>query len=98
MEEIDVGAALEKVAVVPLVHPSCSRESEKGGSEIAGQQRNFNRRLIAVEEEVKEQPDDQAVDLNLNDSEIVLNENIKINHRLNNEDTTPAASQHEDFS
>ena len=83
---------------MPIVHPSCSRESEKGGGEIAGQQRNFNRRLIAVEEEVKEHPDDQAVDLNLNDSEIVLNGNIKINHRLNNEDTTPAASQHKDFS
>ena len=78
VEEIDVGAALEKVAVVPIEHPSCSRASEKGGK-IAGQHRNFNRRLIAVEEEDKEQPDDQVVDLNHNDSELVWNGNIIIN-------------------
>ena len=97
MEEIDVGAALENVAVAPIVHPSCSKASEKGG-EIAGQQLNFNRRLIAVEEEDKERPDDRAVNLNHNDSELVWNGNIKMNHSINDEDSTPAASQPKDFS
>ena len=98
VEEIDVGAALEKVAVVPIDHRSCRRASEKGGGKIDRQQMNFNRRLIVVEEEDKEQPDDQAVDLNHNDSELHWNGNIKINHPINNEDTTPAASQRKNFS
>ena len=79
---------------MPIAHPSCNKASEKGG-EIAGQQLNFNRRLIDVEEENKEQPDDQAVNLNHNDS---WNGKIIIKHAINDEDSTPAAGHHKDFS
>ena len=38
------------------------------------------------------------MNLNQNDSELVLNGKIKIKHPLNNDDNIPAAGQHKDFS
>ena len=98
MEEIDVDAALEKVAIVPIDHHSYGKANEKK-AEIAEQQPNFNRRLIAIEEEEdKEQSDDHSGNLNLNDGVLVLDENIIIKPTIDSEDNTPVVGQHKDFS
>ena len=97
MEEIAASVALEKVAVVPIAHPIWSKDSVRRG-EIAEQQLNFNQRFIAVEEEDKERPENQSINLNHNDRKLVLNENMRINHSLNKEDDKPAAGQQKDYS
>ena len=94
MEEIEVSAALDKVEIVPVVHPSSKRLGDKEGK-AARQNLNRNRRLIAVEEEeakegpvdyvkeeAKEGPDDYANGLKKSDSRKVLNGDILINHPL----------------
>ena len=62
MEEIDVGAALDKVEIVPIAHASSNKLGEKEGK-IARQNFNRNRRLIDVEEE-KKGPADHTKNLN----------------------------------
>ena len=82
MEEIEVGAALDKVEIVPVAHPSSKKLGYKEGK-AARQNLNRNRRLIAVEEEeAKEGPDDYANGLKKSDSRKVLNGDILINHPL----------------
>ena len=78
---------------MPILHRSRNKAAEKGG-EIAGKQPSINRRLIAVEEEDKEEHLDQALYLNHQNSEQVLNENIIVIHPL----IDVAVDQHKDFS
>ena len=77
---------------MPIDHRLRNKAAKKG-SKVAGQQPNINRRLIAIEED-KEEPHDQIVYLNHQDSEQVLDENIIINHPL----IDVAAGQQKDSS
>ena len=59
VEEIDVGAALDKVEIVPIDRTSSKRLGGKEGK-IARQNLNRNRLLIDVEEEEKKGPEDDT--------------------------------------